>query len=52
MDLQEIQVVYVSYLQLYALLDTSQMETAIASPFQFKLSAQPVMKVMEMDSAY
>lgn len=52
MDILEIRVEYVSYLLLFALLDRNQMETDIVFPFQFTLSAQLDMKVMEMAFAY
>lgn len=52
MDILEIRVEYVSYLLLFVLLDRNQMETDIAFPFQFTLSAQLDMKVMEMVFAY
>lgn len=52
MVILEIQVECAFYLQLYAPLDTNQMEMVIAFPFQFTLSAQLDMKAMEMDFAY
>ena len=50
MDIQEIQVEYANYLQLYALLDTNQMETVIAFPRQF--TVQLDMRATEMGFAY
>jgi len=52
MDILEIQVEYANYLQLYALLDTNQMETVIAFPRQFTLSVQLDMRATEMGFAY